>query len=66
MAVTRWLIDKSAYARMQRGQVEDLERWNLRIERGLVHLSTITRLELGLLGSVRHRRAVLSRSPRLC
>ena len=53
--MTRWLIDKSAYARMQAGQVADMAEWNARIERGLVRLSTVTRLELGF--SVRSGRA---------
>lgn len=47
MAVTSWLVDKSAYVRMQAGQAVDIAVWNARIERGLVRLSTITRLELG-------------------
>lgn len=47
MAVTSWLVDKSAYVRMQTGQAADIAEWNARIERGLVHLSTVTRLELG-------------------
>lgn len=47
MAVTSWLIDKSAYARMQAGHAANIEAWNARVERGLVRLSTITRLELG-------------------
>lgn len=47
MAVTGWLIDKSAYVRMQAGQAWDIDQWNARIERGLVRLSTVTRLELG-------------------
>ncbi|GAA2475442.1 PIN domain nuclease [Winogradskya humida] len=47
MAVTRWLIDKSAYVRLQLGQAENRDLWNTRISRGLVRLSTITRLELG-------------------
>ncbi len=47
MAVTSWLIDKSAYVRMQAGQAAHIEEWSARIERGLVHLSTVTRLELG-------------------
>ena len=47
MAVTSWLIDKSAYVRMQLGQAADLTRWNERIQRGLIRLSTVTRLELG-------------------
>ena len=47
MAVTIWLIDKSAYVRLQLGQAPNREKWNTRISRGLVRLSTITRLELG-------------------
>lgn len=47
MAVTSWLIDKSAYVRMQSGQALDIVEWNARIERGLVRVSTVTRLELG-------------------
>lgn len=45
--MTSWLIDKSAYARLQLGQTADLDEWSARIGRGLVRLSTITRLELG-------------------
>ncbi|ALJ19885.1 PIN domain nuclease [Microbacterium sp. No. 7] len=47
MAVTSWLIDKSAYVRMQSGQALNIAEWNARIERGLVRISTVTRLELG-------------------
>lgn len=47
MAVTSWLIDKSAYARLYSGKVAARELWDSRIVRGLVHLSTMTRLELG-------------------
>lgn len=47
MAVTSWLVDKSAYARLQLGQTPDIDAWSVRISRGLVRLSTITRLELG-------------------
>lgn len=47
MAVTNWLIDKSALVRLQLGQVADAESWKTRIDRGLVRISTITRLELG-------------------
>lgn len=47
MAVTSWLIDKSALVRLQLDQVTDAERWRSRIDRGLVRISTITRLELG-------------------
>lgn len=45
--MTSWLIDKSAYVRLQLGQVANRGEWNARISRGLVRLSTITRLELG-------------------
>ena len=47
MAVTSWLIDKSAYVRLQLGQAANRDQWSVRISRGLVRLSTITRLELG-------------------
>lgn len=47
MAVTSWLVDKSAYVRMQAGQAASISVWNSRIERGLMRLSTVTRLELG-------------------
>jgi predicted nucleic acid-binding protein len=47
MAVTSWLIDKSAYVRLQLGQATNRDQWSVRISRGLVRLSTITRLELG-------------------
>jgi predicted nucleic acid-binding protein len=47
MAVTSWLIDKSAYVRLQLGQAANRAEWSTRISRGLVRLSTITRLELG-------------------
>lgn len=45
MAVTRWLIDKSALARLSTSR--DAVEWASRIERGLVHISTVTRLEIG-------------------
>ena len=47
MAVTNWLIDKSAYVRLQLGQAANRDEWSARISRGLVRLSAITRLELG-------------------
>jgi predicted nucleic acid-binding protein len=47
MAVTSWLIDKSAYVRLQLGQTANRDQWSARISRGLVRLCTITRLELG-------------------
>lgn len=45
MAVTTWLIDKSALTRL--GASPDVATWSDRIERGLVHISTVTRLEVG-------------------
>lgn len=47
MAVTSWLIDKSAYVRLQLGQVGNRDEWSARISRGRVRLSAITKLELG-------------------
>ena len=46
MAVTRWLVDRSAYVRLQLGHAANRDE-SARIGRGLVRLSTITRLELG-------------------
>ena len=40
-----WLIDKSALARL--GASPDGSEWASRIERGLVAISTVTRLEVG-------------------
>lgn len=45
MAVSGWLIDKSALARL--GQSPDAAMWAERIERGLVRICTVTRLEVG-------------------
>lgn len=42
---TSWLIDKSALVRL--GSSRDVHDWASRIERGLVHISTVTRLEVG-------------------
>jgi hypothetical protein len=61
-ALTAWLIDKSAYTRLSAAL--DAEAWVDRIERGLVRISTVTRLEIGyssvpaskLASSQRHRR----------
>ncbi len=40
-----WLIDKSAYVRL--GSGPDDRAWADRIDRGLVRMATLTRLELG-------------------
>ena len=43
MAVTNWLIDKSALTRINTASDE----WLPRIQRGLVRISTVTLLEIG-------------------
>lgn len=40
-----WLVDKSALARL--GHSPDAADWATRLQRGLVHVSTVTRLEVG-------------------
>lgn len=45
MAVTTWLIDKSAYTRLAKSP--DAQAWIDRIERGMVRISIVTRLEVG-------------------
>jgi len=43
--VTTWLIDKSALVRLAASP--DAAEWAMRIERGLVRITTVTRLETG-------------------
>lgn len=43
--MTAWLIDKSALVRL--AESTHAEEWAGRIERGLVRISTVTRLEVG-------------------
>jgi len=43
--VTDWLIDKSALVRL--GESTDAAEWAARIARGLVRITTVTRLEVG-------------------
>ena len=45
MALTGWLVDKSALVRL--GTSPDAEEWANRIGRGLVRITTVTRLEIG-------------------
>jgi len=45
VAVSEWLVDKSALVRL--AQSEDAGEWAARIGRGLVRISTLTRLEVG-------------------
>lgn len=42
---TTWLIDKSALVRLSKSA--EAQEWATRIERGLVAISTVTRLEVG-------------------
>jgi predicted nucleic acid-binding protein len=41
----RWLIDKSALVRL--GESRNVDEWANRIDRGLVHITTVTLLEVG-------------------
>lgn len=43
--MTGWLIDKSALVRL--AATPDVAQWAKRIERGLVRITTVTRLEVG-------------------
>ena len=43
--MTTWLVDKSALVRL--ADSPDAPEWVNRIERGLVRISTVTRLEVG-------------------
>jgi predicted nucleic acid-binding protein len=45
MAVTSWLIDKSALVRL--AVSPEADEWAQRIQRGLVRITTVTRLEVG-------------------
>jgi predicted nucleic acid-binding protein len=45
VAVTGWLVDKSALVRL--AESPDAAAWAERIERGLVRITTVTRLEVG-------------------
>ncbi len=62
MAVTAWLIDKSALVRLAHSQ--DAEEWASRIQRGLVRVTTVTRLEVGFSArSAEELRASIGRPP---
>ena len=57
-----WLIDKSAIERLH--LAEDAIEWADRIERGLVRISTVTRLEVGYSArSARDHRSLVSEPP---
>ncbi len=60
--MSSWLIDKSALVRLAASP--DAEEWTSRIERGLVRISTVTRLEVGYSArSADDLRAGIDRSP---
>lgn len=62
MAVDGWLVDKSALVRLTLSQ--HAEEWASRIERGLVRIATVTRLEVGYSArSGADLRTALSRPP---
>ena len=62
MAVTGWLVDKSALVRF--ADSPDAAEWAGRIERGLVYITSVTRLEVGFSArSGPDLRAALRRSP---
>ena len=60
--MTDWLIDKSALVRLAASP--DAAQWAARIERGLVRITTVTRLEVGYSArSGEELRAALRRPP---
>ena len=60
--MTAWLIDRSALVRLARSS--DAAEWASRIQRGLVRVSTITRLEVGFSArSAQDLRAGYERAP---
>jgi len=63
VAVTDWLIDKSALVRL--ADSPDAGEWANRIERGLVRISTVTRLEVGYSARTAAQSRLLFRTPPL-
>lgn len=62
MVVTTWLIDKSAIGRLH--LAANATDWAERIERGLVRICTVTRLEVGYSArSAADHRALVSQPP---
>ena len=60
--MTAWLIDKSALVRL--AQSDDAAEWASRIQRGLVRITTVTRLEVGFSArSAGELRASVGRPP---
>lgn len=62
MVVTTWLIDKSAIGRLH--LATNATEWADRIERGLVRICTVTRLEIGYSArSAEDHRTLVSQPP---
>lgn len=61
MAVTRWLIDKSALVRLADSPAA--EQWAARIEQGMVRVTNVTRLEIGYSARNGHDARSLFTSP---
>ena len=60
--MTEWLVDKSALVRL--GNSPDADDWAERIERGLLRIATVTRLEVGYSArSGRDARTMFARPP---
>ena len=60
--MSTWLIDKSAIGRLHLSV--DATEWAVRIERGLVRISTVTRLEVGFSArSAPDHRSLLTQAP---
>ena len=60
--MTIWLIDKSAFTRLH--CAVDVAEWVSRIDRGLVRISTVTRLEVGYSArSATDHRSLLAHPP---
>ena len=63
MSGSTWLVDKSALVRL--GASPDAEQWANRIERGLVHICSVTLLEVGYSARTAPERARALRTPPL-
>lgn len=62
MALTEWLIDTSALLRLE--IAVEAGEWTRRVERGLVRIGTVTKLEIGYsTRSAGEHRGTLERSP---
>lgn len=60
--MTGWLVDKSALVRL--GESPDTVQWAQRIQRGLVRITTMTRLEVGYSArSWQDARSMVARPP---